>query len=176
MGAGQGLIVAELRKKGVSCDGVDLSSEMISARAGWTAQADACAMPLGTGTYRTIIYATGVIDFMSDEEKIRVIMNEGRRIADHAGSIFVAFYKISAATEDFLKKLGLLDHSVFGFREMLDDLPPKTGSDDRVDGEAGQSWFLPRGAFGDALVDTFLVAGKKKRVPHAANLCQSGPG
>jgi predicted TPR repeat methyltransferase len=88
VGAGQGLIVAELQKKGVQCAGVDLSSEMIryaKIRRGLDlVQAAASAMPFGKGSYRTIIYATGVVDFMSDEEEIRLILSEARRIADHS--------------------------------------------------------------------------------------------
>jgi SAM-dependent methyltransferase len=124
VGAGQGLIVAELQKKGLKCDGVDLSLELIRyarIRRGLDlVQADASVMPFGKGTYRTIIYATGVVDFMSDEEEIRVIMNEARRIADHSGKIFVAFYRFSAATEDFLARLGLLRNNVLRFRETLE--------------------------------------------------------
>jgi ubiquinone/menaquinone biosynthesis C-methylase UbiE len=91
VGAGQGLIVAELLRKGIQCDGVDLSSEMIRCakiRRGLNLiQADACAMPFGKGTYRTVIYATGVIDFMMDEEQIRVILEEARRIVADSGNI-----------------------------------------------------------------------------------------
>jgi hypothetical protein len=56
---------------------------------------------------------------MNDEEGIRPIMNEARRIADHSAKIFVAFYKFSAATEDFLLKMGLLSNNVLRFREIL---------------------------------------------------------
>jgi len=123
VGAGQGLIVAGLRKKGIRCDGVDLSSEMIryaKIRRGLDlVHADARALPFGNGTCRTIIYATGVIDFMGDEEQIRVIVNEARRIADHSANIFVAFYRFSAATEDFMVRLGLLSDNSFRFRETL---------------------------------------------------------
>src|SRR5260370_19092323 len=70
VGAGQGLIVAELQKKGVQCDGVDLSSEMIryaKIRRGLDlVQPDASAMAFGKGSYRTLIYATGGVDFLSD--------------------------------------------------------------------------------------------------------------
>jgi len=124
VGAGQGLIVAALQAQGLQCDGVDLSVEMIRyarLRRGLALiHADAKALPFGNGAYKTIIYATGVIDFMSDEEEIRVIMNEGRRIAEHSGNIFVAFYRFSAATEEFVIRLGLLRNSVLHFRELLE--------------------------------------------------------
>jgi ubiquinone/menaquinone biosynthesis C-methylase UbiE len=124
VGAGQGLIVAELRKNGFRCDGVDLSSEMIryaQIRRGLKfVQADARAMPFGAGTYETIIYATGVVDFIGDEELIKEIMNEARRIINRSGSIFVAFYRFSAASEDFLTRLGLLRNNVLSLREALE--------------------------------------------------------
>jgi len=124
VGAGQGLIVAALQKQGVQCDGVDLSAEMIRyarLRRGLAfVLADAKALPFENGAYKTIIYATGVIDFMSDEEEIRGIMNEGRRILEHSGNIFVAFYRFSAATEDFVIRLGLLRNNVLRFRELLE--------------------------------------------------------
>lgn len=124
VGAGQGLIVSALQTQGIQCDGVDLSAEMIRyarLRYGLTlVHADARALPFGNGAYKTIIYATGVIDFMSDEEQIRGIMNEGRRIAEHSGNLFVAFYRFSAATEDFVIRLGLLRNNVLRFRELLE--------------------------------------------------------
>src|SRR5215470_10761785 len=71
VGAGQGLIVEELHHQGFQCDGVDLSPEMIKyakLRRGLTlVEADARALPFEAGTYATVIYATGVIDFMADE-------------------------------------------------------------------------------------------------------------
>jgi hypothetical protein len=82
--------------------------------------ADAKALPFENGTYKTTIYATGVIDFMSDEEEIRMIMNEARRVAERSGNIFVAFYRFSAATEDFLIRLELLRNNTLRFRELLE--------------------------------------------------------
>ena len=111
VGAGQGLIVAELQKKGVQCDGVDLSLEMIRYAKGRRGldlvQADASAMPFGKGTYRTVIYATGVVDFMSDEEEIRVVMNEARRIADHSGKHFGRVLQIQRRHRRFYDKAGV---------------------------------------------------------------------
>jgi len=117
VGAGQGLLVAELQKKGFQCDGIDLSSEMVKyakLRRGITlVHADAKAMPFAPGTYRTVIYATGVIDFTSDEEAIRMMLLEVRRIVNDPGKIFIAFYKVSPALERFMARVGLLsDHEV----------------------------------------------------------------
>lgn len=124
VGAGQGLIVAELQKKGFQCDGVDFSSEMIrhaKMRRGLSLiQADAKAMPLKDSAYQTIIFATGVVDFIGDEAEIKLIMNEAARILRPTGSIFVAFYRASAALEDFLIRLGLLDNNILLHRETLE--------------------------------------------------------
>jgi len=124
VGAGQGLIVAELRKSGFRSDGVDLSSEMIryaQTRRGLKfVQADAKALPFGEETYETIIYASGIVDFIGDEGQIRVIVNEARRIINRSGNIFVAFYRFSAASEDFLARLGLLRNNVLSVRESME--------------------------------------------------------
>jgi hypothetical protein len=153
VGAGQGLIVAELRKKGLQCDGVDLSSEMIRyariRRGIDLIRADAGAMPFGKGSYRTIIYATGVVDFMCDEEEIRVIMNEARRIADRSGNIFVAFYRFSAATEDFLARLGLLRNNVLRFRETLETY--------RINPLQAMAWVAKRAKVGQSRAAIILV-------------------
>lgn len=124
VGAGQGLLVAELLAKGFECDGVDFSSEMIrhakSRRGLDLISADATALPMLAATYETIIYATGVVDFTSDEEAIRAMFREGRRVVKPGGTIFVAFYRLSPTMEHFLKKLGLLNHHVLRHRECME--------------------------------------------------------
>ena len=117
------MIVAELQKAGLECHGVDLSPEMIRQarlrRSLTLVQADAKALPFRERAYRTIICATGVVDFMCDEAGIRAIIKEARRVADHMGIILVAFYKIGGRTERFLRQLGLLEHNVLRYREAL---------------------------------------------------------
>jgi SAM-dependent methyltransferase len=124
VGAGQGLIVAELLAKGLHCDGVDSSSEMIryaKIRRGLDLiQADASAMPLADGTYDTVIYATGVIDFTRDENAIHRMLCEGRRVLKPGGRIFVAFYRTSPMLEHCLARLGLLNNHVLRQRECLE--------------------------------------------------------
>ena len=82
VGAGQGLIVEELRRQGLRCDGIDLSAEMMEyarLRRGLTlVRANATAMPFVDGTYETVIVATGVIDFMADVQQIETILREVR--------------------------------------------------------------------------------------------------
>jgi ubiquinone/menaquinone biosynthesis C-methylase UbiE len=123
VGAGQGLLVGELRNKGIECDGVDLSPEMIryaKLRRGLSlVHADAKSMPFQNGTYATILYATGVIDFIGDEEEIRKILNEGRRIVKPSGEMIIAFYRVSDALESFLTKVELLKGGIVCQRESL---------------------------------------------------------
>lgn len=124
VGAGQGLLVAELLSNGFQCDGVDFSPEMVrhakSRRGLDLIQADASAIPLGNATYETIIYATGVIDFTSDETVIRNMLAEGRRVMKPGGKIFVAFYRSSPVLERLLNRLGLLSNHVLRQRECLE--------------------------------------------------------
>ena len=124
VGAGLGLIVEGLRRKGFRADGVDLSAEMVryaKLRRGITVvRADARALPFGELAYETVIYATGVIDFMRDEEQIALILDEARRVAGRSGKIFVAFYRFSAASEGFLTRLGLLSDNVLSYRETIE--------------------------------------------------------
>jgi SAM-dependent methyltransferase len=124
VGAGHGLLVAELQSRGYQCAGVDFSSEMIkhakSRRGLDIIQADASALPLGNATYETIIYATGVIDFNGDENAILNMLHEGRRVVKPGGKILVAFYRFSPALEDFLTSVGLLSDSVVLHRRSLE--------------------------------------------------------
>ena len=123
VGAGQGLLVAELRNRGFRCDGIDSSPEMIRfarlRRNLSLIQADARALSFSPGTYKSIIYATGVIDFIGEEEQIRAILVEGRRIVTSAGKLFVGFYRGSDAQERFLTRVGLLANHRLRYRQSL---------------------------------------------------------
>jgi ubiquinone/menaquinone biosynthesis C-methylase UbiE len=123
VGAGQGLIVAEIRKKGIRCDGVDWSAEMVKfaklRRGIDLILADGNALPIADGAYATVIYATGVIDFMGDEREITAMLREGRRVARDPGKMFVAFYRQSEASESFIVAVGLLKGNVMDLRESL---------------------------------------------------------
>jgi len=123
VGAGQGLIVEELRKNGFQTDGVDFSSEMIryakTRRGLELIRADARALPFQDGAYQTAIYTTGVIDSIAEEEDIRLVMSEARRVLDRSGDIFVAFYRFSRTTESFLTRLGILKDNILYVKESL---------------------------------------------------------
>jgi SAM-dependent methyltransferase len=124
IGAGQGLLVEHLIRKGFQTDGVDLSPEMIQyakQRRGLSLiEADARALPFEAGSYETVIFATGVVDFLDDEELIRSLLDEAKRVQNPTGNTFVAFYKISAASEQFSSRLGLLRGNVLQCRETME--------------------------------------------------------
>ena len=123
VGSGQGLIVEELRRQGLRCDGIDLSAEMMEyarLRRGLTlVRANAAAMPFADGTYETVIVATGVIDFMADAQQIETILREANRIVSGTGNVFVAFYRYSAAQQRFLTSLGLLRDGTLHMRSAM---------------------------------------------------------
>ncbi|MXW65884.1 MAG: methyltransferase domain-containing protein [Gemmatimonadales bacterium] len=123
IGAGQGLIVEELRRQGLRCDGIDLSARMLEyarSRRGLTlVRANATSMPFVDGSYETIILATGVIDFMADLQDIETVMREATRIVSGTGNVIVAFYRFSAAQERFLTSLGFLREDTLHMRSAL---------------------------------------------------------
>ena len=123
VGAGQGLLVAELRNKGVQCDGVDFSPEMSrhakNRRGLDLIRADAGALPFANGAYGTVVYATGVLDFNGDEAAIRNMLNEGMRVVNGAGRIFIGFYRSSKAQEQFMQRVGLLRDNMLWQRDCL---------------------------------------------------------
>ena len=125
VGGGHGMIVAELNKMGLRCDGIDFSTEMVrlaKIRRGIDlVHADARKMPFGNGSYSTAIFATGVVYFMGDEGKIKAVLNEGKRVVKESGTIFVAFYRVSDAFEQFLTKTRLLQNHVLFQRESLEN-------------------------------------------------------
>ena len=123
VGAGQGLIVEELQNKGFQCDGIDSNSEMIKyaekRRGIKLIKADAKKMPFENGMYQTTICTTGVFDFIMDDQEIKLIINEIKRVTNNSGNIFLAFVRFSSAVEEHLKKTGMLkDNIIYGRQSM----------------------------------------------------------
>jgi len=125
IGAGQGLLVERLQLKGFKAEGVDLDPDMImygkSRRGLNLIQANAKDMPFEDRSYKTSIIATGVVDFLSDEEEIRLIINEARRVTDDSGKVFVAFYRYHPEVERALRDIGLItDNGLNRFRRLYE--------------------------------------------------------
>lgn len=124
VGAGQGLIVEQLQKRGLACVGIDLCEGMVTQarrRRGLTlVRADATALPFASGAFETVIFATGVIDFIADDRAIAAMLHEARRAASPSGKVFVAFYRLSASSEAFLTRLGLLHDGTLLYHQLLE--------------------------------------------------------
>ena len=112
VGAGQGLLVEELQKRGLKVDGIDAEPQMVAfakkRRNLDLILANGNKMPFADDTYQTSIIATGVIDYSDDDEQIQSIMNETIRITDDSGKVLVAFYRYSSISEQLMRFVGLL--------------------------------------------------------------------
>ena len=112
VGAGQGLLVEQLHNKGLKVDGIDSEPKMIEfarkRRGLELILADGRQMPFADNTYRTSIIATGVVDWLDDQEQIRSILTEARRVTEDAGKVLVAFYRFGSAAEQVMRLAGLI--------------------------------------------------------------------
>ncbi len=113
VGGGQGLLVNELQKEGFLVDGVDSSPEMVKLaeqrRGVKLVLTDGSSLPFADGSYGTSIIATGVIDFLDDDNQIRQIIDETRRVTGKEGKLLISFYKIHPVTERFMKRIGIVN-------------------------------------------------------------------
>lgn len=125
IGAGQGLLVEQLQKQNFTVDGIDSDPEMISCakkrRGIDLILANAKEMPFANNSYKTSIIATGVVDFIDDEEQIKSIINEAIRVTNDSGKVFVAFYKYHPKVEALLKYTGIItDKSLLRFKKLAE--------------------------------------------------------
>lgn len=125
IGAGQGLLLENLKKKGLSAFGIDYTREMIKAgterRGVKSSLADARALPFGKNQFKTVIIASGVIDTMAEVDQIRRIADEAMRVTSPFGNLIVGFYQFSPVVEKTYRRLGALDDSgIFHMRRIFD--------------------------------------------------------
>jgi ubiquinone/menaquinone biosynthesis C-methylase UbiE len=125
IGAGQGLLVEQLQKNDFTVEGIDLDPQMISyakeRRGIDLIQANAMEMPFANDSYKTSIIATGVVDFIDDEEQIKSIINEALRVTDKTGKVLVAFYKYHPKVEALLKYTGIITNkSLLRFKKLAE--------------------------------------------------------
>ena len=113
IGAGQGLIIKYLREKGFLIDGIDLEEEMIKIAKKRHAidiiRADAKNLPFKDKSYKSVIIASGVIDYISDNKLIKKIVNEALRVLEVHGNLFIAFYQLDKKLVKIYRKLGVID-------------------------------------------------------------------
>ena len=112
VGGGQGMLIEELRRGGLHADGVELNPNMITyarrRRGIELVAANANDMPFNEGSYRTTIVATGVVDFMDDENAVRSIILEASRVTQSTGSVMVAFHQYHPRVEELLRFADLI--------------------------------------------------------------------
>ena len=123
IGAGQGLLVHDLQKHGLEVNGIDAARQMIAAakeRRGLDLyHATGADMPFRDDKYGTALVATGVIDFIEDQQQIALILKEAFRVTEDAGKVLIAFYKFHPQTERLLKTLGFLEDGVWHYKASL---------------------------------------------------------
>lgn len=131
VGAGQGIIVEQLIKMGFKADGIDLSPEMIryakQRRDLDLIQADARNMPFEDNAYQSTIIATGVIDFMDDEDQIALIINEVKRVTNNPGEVLIAFYRLHPRVEELMQYIGTISDDRWRLKRTYELLSLKPG-------------------------------------------------
>jgi hypothetical protein len=112
VGGGQGLLVNELQNKGFQVDGVDSSPEMVKLaeqrRGVKLVLTDGSTLPFADNSHETSIIATGVVDFLDDDNQIRSIIEETSRVSKKGGNLLISFYKVHPITEKFLERIGII--------------------------------------------------------------------
>lgn len=115
VGAGQGLLVEELRRNGLDAQGVDYSLEMVAyarKRRGiqlYHARAD--NMPFEDDQFMTSVVATGVLDFIEDNKEIKSIINEVGRVTSDQGKIFAVFILYTPQYEELCRYMGIISEN-----------------------------------------------------------------
>ena len=135
VGAGQGILVERLLKKGFRVDGVDLNRNMValakSRRGINLVEANAVDLPFGNGIYKTSIIATGVLDFLDGDEEILSILREVTRVTNHSGRVLAAFCQFHPRVESFFRRSRLItDSGLLCFRRLHE--MTKLSSDDPI--------------------------------------------
>jgi ABC-2 type transport system ATP-binding protein len=117
VGAGTGILVEHLNRKGHETSGLDLDPEMIRmARANrglGLVQGDARALPFPDESFNTVIIASGVLDYLEDPDSIRATLDEALRVLRLQGTILAGFYQLDPVSEEVDRELGVIEGDVF---------------------------------------------------------------
>jgi ubiquinone/menaquinone biosynthesis C-methylase UbiE len=125
IGAGQGLIVRHLKEKGFDVTGLDINDDMISIAKNKYGldiiKGDANSLPFGDRSFKTAIISSGVVDYGADEQSIRKIIKEAKRVIDNEKNLFVAFYQIVPNLEKIYREIGVIGHdSIYRMRRIFE--------------------------------------------------------
>ena len=132
IGAGQGLIVEYLLQKGFIADGLDILDEMIHyAKERHNIdliKGDANNLPFADNSYKSVIIATGVVDYNPDIKSIERILSEALRVTAIGGNMFVTHYRIPPNIERVYRDVGIIDNNnIYRMRRTVDiDRVPKS--------------------------------------------------
>ncbi len=111
-GAGQGLIVDHLVRRGFEAVGIDLDPRMVaigrSRRRIDLLLGDALHLPARSRSFRTVIVSSGVLDYTGDEDFIGGVIAESLRVLVPYGHLLVAFYALKPELERIYRRLGIL--------------------------------------------------------------------
>jgi hypothetical protein len=117
VGAGQGLLVEDLRKKGFAAEGIDMSPQMVEGaekrRGIKLFLGNANQMPFEKGQFQTTIVSTGVLDFLEDHGQIKEIINEVRRVTNAQGEMFATLFGMTPQMEELSRYVGGLSGNRF---------------------------------------------------------------
>jgi ABC-2 type transport system ATP-binding protein len=124
VGSGQGLVVEHLRARGVAAIGLDLEREMLlrgKARRGvGGVQGDARRLPFADAAFRTVIVASGVVDYLDDVTAIAEILAECRRALAPGGALLVAFYRLGDEVRRVNERLGVVADGAFHMARLFE--------------------------------------------------------
>ncbi|MCG8569561.1 MAG: class I SAM-dependent methyltransferase [Spirochaetes bacterium] len=113
IGAGQGLIVRYLTKKGYNVTGLDINDTMIqTAKEKYQldlVKGDATNLPFANNEFQSVIISSGVVDYGAEENIIKKILSEAQRVIKSDGKLFTAFYQIVPSVEKMYRKIGVID-------------------------------------------------------------------
>ena len=113
IGAGQGLIVRHLKEKGFTVTGLDINEQMIDiAKKKYgleIVKGDARSLPFEANSFDTVIISSGVVDYGADEETIKLMINEAKRVLKGGRNLYAAFYQLTPKIENIYRQIGVID-------------------------------------------------------------------
>lgn len=172
VGAGQGLLVEELQKQGLEVTGVDFEPLMVEyaekRRGLQLIQSDAADMPFDDHCFKSSVIATGVVDFLADEEQVKSIIQETQRVTEESGDVFIAFYHFPPRVEQLLRYCGLLtDQDIWRYKRSLELMTLSTPAYLKAVSKEANVSFLS--AFLIHLKIYLRLSAKEKRPPKSWN-------
>jgi ubiquinone/menaquinone biosynthesis C-methylase UbiE len=113
IGAGQGLIVRHLTEKGFTVTGLDINEQMIGiAKKKYGLDiitGDARDLPFENKSFNTVIISSGVVDYGADEDTIKIMVKEAKRVLSDGGNLYAAFYQLTPKIEKIYREIGVID-------------------------------------------------------------------